>query len=62
MNSDQEKALFAQYQWEYDYVGRVWAAPDGTKLPQDALMELTANPEGEMALLRLIVECGNRKV
>ena len=62
MNSDQEKALFDQYQWEYDYVGRVWAAPNGTKLPQDALMELTSNPDGDLALMRLIVECGNRKV
>ena len=62
MNSDQEKALFDQYQWEYNYVGRVWVAPDGTKLTQDSLMDITSDREGDLALMRLIVECGNRKV
>ncbi len=62
MNSDQERALFEQYNWEYDFVGRAWVAPDGTRFTQDQLMESTAEPAGDMAVMRLIVERGARKV
>ncbi len=62
MNSQQEKALFAQYGWEYDFIGRIWIAPDGTKLSPDDLMEITVDAEGDLALMRLIVERGTRTV
>ncbi len=62
MNSDQEKVLFSQYGWEYDYIGRAWIAPDGTKLSPDDLLEITADREGDISLMRLIVERGKRQV
>ncbi len=62
MNSDQEKALFTQYSWEYDYIGHAWVAPDGTKLTQEQLMDITADTLGDLSLMRFIVEHGVRKV
>ncbi len=62
MNSDQERVLFEQYGWDYDYIGRLWIAPDGTKLSPEDLMEITVDTEGDLALMRLIVERGTRKV
>lgn len=62
MNSQQEKILFEQYQWEYDYMSRVWTAPGGTMLSQDDVMGITADADGDLALMRYIVEHGQRKV
>ncbi len=62
MNSQQEKALFEDWGWIYDYIGRAWCAPDGTKLSPEDLMEITADKEGDISLMRLIVERGQRKV
>lgn len=62
MNSNQEKVIFEQYGWEYDLIGRVWVAPDGTKLSPEDLMEITVDSDGELALMRLIVERGTRTV
>ena len=62
MNSDQEKAIFSQYGWEFDFIGRAWVAPDGTKLTLDSLMEITVDSDGDLALMRLIFERGTRKV
>ncbi len=56
MNSNQEKMIFEQYGWSYDFIGRAWIAPDGTKLSPEELMEITVDSDGELALLRLIVE------
>ena len=60
MNSQQEKRIFEQYGWEYDFIGRVWVAPDGTKLSPDDLVEITTDSDGDLALMRLIVERGTR--
>lgn len=60
MNSQQEKVLFRDWGWEYDFIGRVWIAPDGTKLSPEDLVEITADSDGELALMRLIVERGTR--
>lgn len=54
--------MFAQYDWEYDFIGRFWEAPDGTKLSQDTLMDFAEDSDGDLALMRLIVERGQRKV
>lgn len=62
MNSQQEKSLFKAWGWEYNFVARVWRAPNGKKLSLDALMDITDEPEGDIALMRLIVQCGKRKV
>ena len=62
MNSDQEKTLFEQYNWEYNFIGREWVAPDGTKLTPEDLMDITVDREGDISLMRLIVERGKRQV
>ena len=61
MNSDQERVLFEQYGWEYDYIGRVWLAPDGVKLTQENLMDITEDRTGDLVLMCLIVEHGKRE-
>ncbi len=60
MNSQQEKVIFEQYGWVYDYIDRLWIAPDGTKLSPEDLMEITVDSDGDLALMRLIVERGTR--
>lgn len=60
MNSDQERAIFEQYGWEYDYVARTWVAPDGTRLLQDQLMDIAASAYGDLSLMKFIVEHGER--
>ncbi len=62
MNSQQEKRIFEQYGWEYDFVGRCWVAPDGTTLSPEKLVEITVDSDGDLALMRLIVERGTREV
>ena len=62
MNSDQEKSLFETWGWEYNYISREWVAPDGTKLSPEDLMDITVDREGDISLMRLIVECGKRQV
>lgn len=62
MNSDQERALFLSYGWEYNYIRRVWVSPDGTKeIGLDFLVQLTQEPEGDLRLMRAIVEWGERR-
>lgn len=61
MNSDQERALFIQYNWCYDHIDRKWVSPDGTKeIDQDFIVRLTSEPEGDLQLMRAIVEWGKR--
>lgn len=62
MNSDQEKVIFEQYGWEYNFIAREWVSPDGTKLTTENLMGITADREGDISLMRLIVERGQREV
>lgn len=38
MDSLEEKRLFEDHGWEYDYISREWKAPDGTKISTDALV------------------------
>lgn len=61
MNSDQERAIFEQYGWAYNYVARAWVAPDDTRLTQDQLMDITASTLGDLSLMKFIVEHGQRK-
>lgn len=48
MNSQEEKDLLEHFGWEYDYLARVWKAPDGYELPTDALVAAMEN-FGELA-------------
>ncbi len=62
MTSDQEKALFEEYGWSYDYVGRKWVSPDGLKeIGIDFIVLLTQEPEGDLHLMRAIVEWGEAR-
>ena len=61
MTSDQERALFAQYGWSYNHIDREWVSPDGTKkIGLDFIMNITQEPEGDLHLMRAIVEWGKR--
>lgn len=61
MNSAQERALFEEYGWRYDHVGRKWVSPDGTKeIGLDFIVRLTQEPDGDLHLMRAIVEWGQR--
>lgn len=61
MTSDQERALFEQYGWQYDHIGRKWVAPDDTWITTDQIMEATADSAGDLVLMALIVEHGKRE-
>ena len=61
MNSQQEKALFEEWGWSYNNVEREWVSPDGTKkIGLDFIVKLTQEPEGDLHLMRAIVEWGQR--
>lgn len=61
MNSQQESALFREWGWVYDYVGRKWVSPDGTtEIGVDFMVKLTQEPDGDLHLMRAIVEWGQR--
>lgn len=61
MNSDQERTLFEDWGWEYDYIGRKWVAPNGHEITTDQLMENMVTPEDDLSLMALIVENGMRR-
>lgn len=56
MNSDEERALFENCGWTYDYIGRKWVSPDGAvELGLDLLVQVTTEgPEAEHALRQLV--------
>ncbi len=60
MNSQQERALFTQYGWEYNYVTRTWTAPNGRMMTLDQIMGVTGDRVGDLTLMRLIVEHGKK--
>lgn len=62
MNSRQEQVLFESWGWAYDYVARKWVAPNGREISTDQIVEITSDPEGDIALMALIVENGVRVV
>ena len=53
MNSDDEKKIFEFYGWEYNYVKRVWVAPDGFEVSIDDLVT-ASHMMGEAMERRLI--------
>ena len=61
MNSQQEKSLFEQYGWTYNHIEREWVSHDGTtKVGLDFIVKLTQEPDGDLQLMRAIVEWGRR--
>lgn len=60
MNSDEEKALFEEWGWQYDYIKREWIAPDGAKLTQDELVRVTLDygKNSEYSLRQVIAQHG----
>jgi hypothetical protein len=63
MNSDDEKKVFEFYGWEYDYIKRLWRAPDGFEVSTDDLMIASSTlGEGmERSLLRVARSHGELK-
>lgn len=60
MNSETERREFETFGWEYNYIGRIWTAPDGQVLTLDQVMEGTDTPAGELSLRMFIREHGSR--
>ena len=60
MNSEAERREFETFGWEYNYVRRIWTAPDGVILGLDEVMEGTDTPAGELSLRMFIREHGSR--
>ncbi len=60
MNSEQERREFETFGWEYNYIKRIWTAPDGQVLTQDQVMETSCSRQGEMHLRIFIREHGLR--
>ena len=54
MNSEAERREFETFGWEYNYVRRIWTAPDGQVLTLDQVMEGTDTPGGEPSLRMFI--------
>ena len=61
MNSRQERILFGDWGWTYNYVQRVWTAPNGREITADQIMATVDDCEGDFALMALIVENGVRQ-
>jgi hypothetical protein len=62
MNSDEERALFEEYGWTYDYVARQWLAPDGATVTNDELVLYASvyGPRVESELLRVVRRHGRK--
>lgn len=61
MNSDEEKALFEEWGWEYNFIKREWSSPDGNVvIPLDDLVEGTTNHMGESQLRAVVQAYGRR--
>jgi hypothetical protein len=60
MNSQEEKEIFENYGWEYNYVQREWSAPDGYKIGIEDLMKATDEfgPNVEIATRNIAAEHG----
>lgn len=63
MNSDEEKALFEEWGWTYNFVKREWLSPrEDVALSQNELTEgVSSNrQDGERALRQIIEKYGVR--
>ena len=61
MNSDEEKALFEEWGWEYNFIQRHWTSPDGRAVIKlDDLVDAALSPMGEAQLKQAIVAFGKR--
>lgn len=60
MRSDEERKIFEDGGWTYNYVTREWVAPDGFRLSLDALMvgQDVLGPEVERRIRRQAQEHG----
>lgn len=56
MNSDEERVLFEECGWEYNYIKREWVSSDGERrISIDSVMAVTSEgPEGEERLRALV--------
>ncbi len=61
MNSDEEKAFFLQWSWEYNYIARRWVAPNGMEITQDQLVDVTCSEDGEERLRQVVTANGKAR-
>lgn len=61
MNSMEEDALFEEYGWWKDLIGRRFISPGGQEITFDQLMEHTLTPEGEQYLVSVVRAHGERQ-
>ena len=56
MNSDEERAMFEDCGWEYDYIKRRWVSPDGEGwISIDVVVAVSSEgPEGEERLRAMV--------
>lgn len=61
MNSDEERALFEDHGWEYDYIGRKWVSPVDPEVAvtTDMLVE-NKSPAFDRDLRLIVEEYGER--
>ncbi len=61
MNSDDERRLFEDYGWEYNYIERVWVAPNDMRITNDQLVEVTCSQDGEERLRQVVTANGKAR-
>ena len=61
MNSDEEKAMFEEYGWSYNYIERRWENPDKNAfISNDSLKEYNESRETEEQLKMFIITYGKK--
>ncbi len=61
MNSDEERSLFESFGWEYNFIRRVWVAPNGMEVTNDQLVDVTCSPDGEERLRQVVTANGKAR-
>jgi len=61
LSSWEEDAIFKAYGWYKNLVKRQYEGPTGATIDFDEVMQITANPQGEIELRRIIVRFGTRE-
>lgn len=61
MNSDEERRLFTAHGWEYNYIRRVWVAPNGIEVTNDQLVNATCSQDGEERLRQVVTANGRSR-
>lgn len=61
MNSDEEKALFEEWGWEYNFIMRSWTSPGGrVAIKLDDLVDAGKSRMGEEQLKQAVMAFGKK--